>query len=196
VNEASPSGNDERPVQEIMGRLGAPAYIRRARQVEDAYQALLARCRTQRDEWLGMVRLRIGQLFALARGPEGLRPLLADDSQLALLSDLHASLAPVLRVPLAPTQSQRELRTAFRELVESMERFNRRWDEFLLGVDVAPLNALRDKYNRYYLLEKECALRGAPAARQRFVPLTPLTHAELRDLFPLLPVPRLCRGHS
>jgi hypothetical protein len=78
-----------------------------------------------------------------------------------------------------------------RELAESLERFNRRWLEFLRGVDVGPVNELRDGYNRYYLLEKECALRSPRLARQGFTRLEPLTVAELTALLPPLPVPQL-----
>jgi hypothetical protein len=193
VNEGPLSSGEERPAREVLSRFEAPAYIRRARQVEDAYQGLLARCRAQRDEWLGMVRLRVGQLFALAGGPERLLPLLADEAQLALLSELHARLAPTLRVPLARAQSQRQVRAVLRALVASIERFNRRWERYLLEVDIAPVNILREKYNRYCPLEKECALRGVPAVRHRFVPLLPLSREELRDLLPGVQVPRLSR---
>lgn len=56
---------------------------------------------------------------------------------------------------MAPTTSSRALRRALRELTESIERFNQRWQEFLQGVDVSHVNELRDGYNRWYVLEKE-----------------------------------------
>ena len=68
--------------------------------------------------------------------------------------------------------------------------FNRRWRQFLDAVDLRPINELRDGYNRYYVLEKEFAVRSARVARHGFVPLAPLTAAALFELLPLLPVPR------
>jgi hypothetical protein len=62
---------------------------------------------------------------------------------------------------------------------------------FLANVDLTAVNELREGYNRYYVLEKECAVRSARIARQGFTPLPPLTHDELMSQFPLLPVPRL-----
>jgi hypothetical protein len=62
---------------------------------------------------------------------------------------------------------------------------------FLHTVNVTPVNELRAAYNRYYLLEKECALRSVRLARQGFRRLEPLTVEELALLLPLLPVPEL-----
>ena len=103
---------------------------------------------------------------------------------------------PVLRVmnegdPLTPTSSRRVLRQTLDDLILSMERFNRRWAEYLAGVDLDEINQLRDGYNRFYVLEKECVVRSAHVARQRFLPLPPLTLADLAGLFPPLPVPQV-----
>jgi hypothetical protein len=51
------------------------------------------------------------------------------------------------------------------------------------------VNDLRDGYNRYYVLEKECAVRSFRLARQGFCPLEPLTVEDITALFPLLHVP-------
>ena len=55
--------------------------------------------------------------------------------------------------------------------------------------DLTEVNALREGYNRYYLLEKECAVRSARLARQGFRRLEPVTLEELAALLPPLPVP-------
>ena len=169
----------------------APAYVRRARATEAAYDHVLTRCRRQRNEWLLMVRLRLGTVKALAGEWTALLPCLADERQLAQLEQMHAELAPTLRMPVAPTSSQRRLRAALIELRDSIELFNRRWESYLPTVDLAPVNERRDGYNRYYLLEKECALRSPRLARQGFVRLEPLTTADLFAALPLLPVPAL-----
>jgi hypothetical protein len=57
-------------------------------------------------------------------------------------------------------------------------------------VDLSQVNALRDGYNRYYVLEKECASRSPRTARHGFRPLPPLTADDLAALLPPLPVPR------
>jgi hypothetical protein len=168
---------------------GAPAYVRRAREVEEAFRALVERCRRQRDEWLGLVRIRLGTLHGLAGDWEQLRPLLGEE-QLGALRKMHAELQPRLRLPVAPTSSQRALRRALRELCESLEGFNRRWARFLGEVDLSWVNELRDGYNRYYVIEKECALRSPQLARQGFRPLPPATAADLEALLPPLPGPR------
>lgn len=183
-------GQDEAAVKELMAQYDAPAYVRRARGVEAAYQQLLDHCGRQREELLGMVRTRLGLLHALAGAWAALRPLLADDAQVSDLRALAADLNPRLRVPVEPTTSRRTLRQALHELCESVERFNRRWQEFLDQVELGALNRLREAYNRYYPLEKECAVRSWRLARHGFQPLAPLTHADLAARFPLLPVPR------
>ena len=176
-------------VKEFMAQYAAPAYVRRARRVEEALEQVLGRCRQQREEWLGMVRLCLGRLRALAGTWDRLRPWLADENQADTLERLHAELAPQLRLPLGPTRSPRVLRRALAELTASLEHFNRRWQVFLRGVDLAEVNTQREQYNRYYLLEKECAVRSPRLARQGYRPLEPFTVDDLAATLPPLPVP-------
>jgi len=174
-----------------MSLYDAPAFARRARQVQEAFDHLVGRCRRQRDEWLAVVRMRLGLLGALAGDWDRLRPWLVETEQVDTLRKMHADLAPQLRLPVDRTSSERVLWRALGELKESIERFNRRWQEFLGQVDLAHVNRLRDGYNRYYLLEKECAVRSARVARQGFRRLEPLTLDALAGLLPPLPLPRL-----
>jgi hypothetical protein len=184
-------GDEHHLLKTFEAQYDAPAYIRRARQVEDAWETLLHRCRRQRDEWLPMVRTRLGLVRGLAGDWAALRPWLADDEQVALLRHLEEVLQPRLRAAVEPTSSGRALRRALRELTESLERFNGRWQAFLPVIDLTHVNGLRDGYNRYYLLEKECAVRSARVARQGFRRLEPLTTEVLAAVLPALPVPRL-----
>jgi hypothetical protein len=177
--------------QQVMAQFDAPAFIRRARGVREALDHLLARCRAQRDEWLGMTRVHLGRLHALAGEWSVLRPLLADNEQLAVLEALRTSLAPKLRAPPSPTDSTSVLRGTLCELVHSLERFNARWQPYLAKVDRRVIDELRERYNKYYVLEKACALRSDVLARRGFEPMSPLTVAELADHLPLLPVPKL-----
>jgi hypothetical protein len=171
---------------QVAGRFDAPAYVRRARRVQQALEDVLARCRKQRTEWLLMTRLHVGTLRALAGDWSSLRPHLTEDG-LRELERLHDELQPQLRLPVERDDSPRVLRTALTELRASIARFNRRWEEFLRGIDLAPVNAEREGYNRYYVLEKECALRNAVVARHGFQPLPALTTADLLALLPPLP---------
>jgi hypothetical protein len=78
-----------------------------------------------------------------------------------------------------------------RDLVTSVERFNRRWLEHLDKVDLSPVNRMVDNYNKYYLLEKECSLGSARLAARNFVPKVHVTLDEIRNEFPTLPLPKL-----
>jgi hypothetical protein len=174
----------------LAGLFDAPAYVRRARNVEGALEHVLGKARAVRAEWLAMARMRLGVLHALAGEWQALRPWLADEDQLPLLERLRAELSPKLRLPPERTRSPRALRRALRELIESLERFNARWLEHLGKIDVTVVNQLREGYNRYYLLEKSCAVRNEAVARAGFVPMAPLDLAELLQHLPPLPVPR------
>ena len=192
VDEVSIPSRDEsrNSFKEFVAIYGAPAYIRRAREVEAAFEQVLHRCRNQREEWLPMVRLRLGTLRALAGEWNALQPLIASDEDRRGLESLHDELKPTLRIPLQPTTSQRRLRSALGELRESLELFNKRWQAFLLALDLSRVNELRDGYNRFYLLEKECALRSPRLAREGYRRLEPLTVADVLAVFPPLPVPK------
>ncbi len=178
-------------VKEFMAQFDAPAYVRRARRVDEEWEGLLAQCRRQREEWLPMVRVRLATLHGLAGRWERLLPLLADEEEVESLRKLHDELRPELRLPVPRTESVWALRRALAELAESLERFNRRWWGYLGTVNLTAVNAARDGYNRWYVLEKECALRSARLARQGFQPLAPLTLDAVIAALPLLPVPRL-----
>jgi len=175
--------------RQVLTQHGPPAYVRRGARVEAAYEQLLNQCRRQRDEWLAMPRLHLGVLHALAGDWPWLRPLLADDGQLAVLVELEMTLQPRSRDQAETRSSTRKLRLALLDLVESLERFNRRWQLFLPTLDLTPINQLRDGYNRYYVLEKECAVRSPRIARQGFRPLPPLAVTDLAAALPTLPVP-------
>jgi hypothetical protein len=182
---------DRRTLQQIIALHGAPAFVRRTQQVQEALTLLVEGCRQQRTAWLMMVRLQLGTLAALAGDWAVLRPWLADEDHLEVLRRLHAELRPELRVPVARTTSGRALQRALAELVAGLERFNGRWRDYLHGVDLGRVNALREGYNKYYMLEKECVVRSPRLARQGFQPLPPLTAADLLVFLPPLPVPRL-----
>ena len=51
------------------------------------------------------------------------------------------------------------------------------------------VNEVRERYNRYYLLEKECALGSSRVARSGFQRLDSLLPDDFLRIMPLLPVP-------
>jgi hypothetical protein len=76
-------------------------------------------------------------------------------------------------------------------MVVAMEMFNKRCEKWLAKVDLQPANQAREAYNRFYLVEKECALGSARVAKAGFQPLPPITHVEIAQQLPLLKVPRV-----
>lgn len=186
-----PGRDDDRDmVKRFTAQYDAPAYVRRARGVEEALERVVLVCQRRRDEWLVMVRIQLGTLKALAGDWDTLRPWLAGEDQKLMLQQLDSTLKPRLRVPIRPTSAPRVLRRALRNLAVSIERFNQRWARFLPTVDLTEVNRRREEYNRFYLLEKECAVRSARVARQGYAPLAPLTLEDLMGLMPFLPMPR------
>jgi hypothetical protein len=195
MNPGPMPGRDEhdRFFDQVVSHFDAPAYVRRGRQVQDAFEDLVDRCAAQRREWLAMPTLRLGRLFALAGDVNRLIPLLANTDQVTVLFSLQAELRPQLRVAVGPARLERSMRSALRDLCESLDRFNRRWLDYLGKVDLRLVNELRDGYNRYYVLEKECAMRSPVLARMGFRPLDPLTYDDLLARLPPLPVPQVRR---
>jgi hypothetical protein len=189
MEQASVAHHDERKLfQQFVGQYGGPAFARRAREVQVAYDGLIESCRQQREEWLDFVPLRIGTLFALAGSAAGLATVMDGDGGLAALVQLRDELQPRLRVPVAATTNRRVLRSALDELRATMSRFNERWLAYVRQIDLAKVNALRDGYNRFYLLEKECAVGSARVARQGFRKLEPLTPEDVLKVLPILPM--------
>lgn len=181
-------GSADRELAQIAGLFDAPAYIRRARGVEDALANLLARCLKMRDELIVIPKQRLAALAALAGQWGALLPLLPAED-VSALQRLHEELKPA-PAPLAPTSEPYRLRKGIEEVVSSFSRFNAAWLKHLREVDLSGVNEVRDKYNRYYVIEKACALRSDLLARQGFTPLSLLTTEELIGMLPPLPVPR------
>jgi hypothetical protein len=184
--------DDERSFfKQVTAYYDAPAYVRRARGVQESLEAKLQELRTTRTEWTLLPRTLLGLLKMRAGSWAALRPLLLADTQVELLVALEAQLQPKLRLCECVTLSRAKLRRSLRELVHSLRRFNDRWLPLVASIDLEPLNRIRADYNRYYLLEKECALRSPRLAREGFVTLAPLTVADLLERLPPLPVPVL-----
>jgi hypothetical protein len=183
-----PGHHDEgRIFKQVLSQFDAPAYVRRARRIDEAFQSLLAHCRRQREQALKPVRYRLRLLEKLAGGWDALAHLLRDPEQVEALSKLSRAAMPPTGTPMRGGRSGRTLDRALAELNESVCTFNRKWTHFLEHLDLRPVNEAREGYNRYYVLEKECAVRSVQVARQGFKPMPALARSELQKLFPCLP---------
>ncbi|MBI3464018.1 MAG: hypothetical protein HY000_13315 [Planctomycetes bacterium] len=180
-----------RVFQQIVAGFDTPAFLRRARRVADAWQVLVEQCRSRREAWLELPKLRLGTLVALAGDWDAVGQLLADTGDAQYLREMFDQWRPELRMPVAPTNSVRMLRVAAQQMNASFARFNRRWEQFIAELDLMEINRLRAGYNQYYVLEKECIVRSARIAREGFRPLPPATTDDLLALFPTLQVPPL-----
>jgi hypothetical protein len=186
--EGTPLGGIDAEIKELLGLFDVPAFARRGQELEYSLARLRLRSRRVRDGMLDMVRLRLRQWASAADGPRADSLVFA--SSIAELWSLAEADPPKWAVR---SGSLWRLRGIARDLIASVERFNRRWSEHIDGLDLTSINRQVDDYNRYYLLEKECSLGSARLAARNFVPKSHVSLDELRDELPLLPVPVLKR---
>ncbi len=182
-------GDVETEIKEMMGLFDAPAFARRGHELEEMLRRLDARCRQARDERLEMVRVRLKQWARVATGPEAWTTAFA--ASIEPLWPLSGAEAP--QWAPSPAPRHRQLAVA-RDLVAAVERFNRRWTQFLESLNLGPANVVIDHYNRYYVLEKECVMGSGRLAARFFTPIPLLTPAQLLRDHPLLPVPEPLDG--
>lgn len=175
-------------VQQLLAQSGAPAFVNRDAKVRTAWRKLVASAREEWEKRSLMPRLLTGRLKALSDQWTNLPDRLRVAKNVAVLEALDALLKPELRSPPGPTRSELLLWTTARELNEAIERFNAYWSRFVQDVDFTEVNRERDKYNRYYVLEKECLLGSAILARRGFRPLPMADAEELLQELPLLPL--------
>lgn len=184
------TNENTRLIQEVTAQFDAPAFVRRARRVEEAWSSLVGVCEQKRNELLTIPKLRLGVLRAIAGDWANLSGLLTDNDDLRILQDLFELWQPRLRVPVGRSTSTRKLRLALGDVTASFGRFNGKWTDFVGQLDLREINTLRVEYNRFYVLEKECSVRSAAIARKGFRPLAPVTSEDIFRSFPLLCVPR------
>jgi hypothetical protein len=162
----------------IAGRYGPPAFVRRQQQVEASWTAVLEKCRAEYDRLLTPVRRQIAYLAQSLHIPtlDGLEP-----------ADALRHVSPeVQRRWREPRAMPRRARNEIERLAAVVRRFNRRWTDYVASVDLTEVNRLREGYNQYYVLEKECALRSERLARLGFEPLRPASRDDLFLPFPTL----------
>jgi hypothetical protein len=180
------SSDDEVGLRQVLGLFDVPAFARRGFDLESALRRLHARLEREREGLLDMVKLRLRQWLAVSTGPDDWSDLFSEP-----LDTLFVQARAELSGWAQERAPERRRRAAARDLVASVARFNRRWLHFLDGLKLDMVNRQVDRYNRYYVLEKECVLGSARLAARGFVPKPRLTREALQADHPPLVVPRL-----
>ena len=169
-----------------------PAYVLRAQRVEQVCVSLLKHCHTVRHEMLELVATRLGMLaMQIDQHWDVLLTHVQNPEVVPKLEALHEDLQPKVRVPLEPTTSARRIRSALKDLIGSLERFNRRWQKFVDGVDLSTVNYERQQYNDCYLVEKSAALGSDKLAEMGFERLEDCTTVDILAELPCIEVPVL-----
>ena len=169
-------------MRQILGMFDVPAFARRGQELEFAIERLNARCRRERAEMLEMVLLRIRQWGREAAGTD-------DGGEYFSMSMEPLRIAcgiESINWALARGSSRRRA-VAAKDLIASVERFNRRWSRFLEELKLDAINVMIEHYNRYYLLEKECVFGSSRAAARNFQTRERLTPEALLEDHPFLP---------
>jgi hypothetical protein len=179
----------DREVHELMSLFDLPAFARRGLDMEFSLNRLHHRCRDHRTELLEMVQMRLRQWTRVAAGPQDWSGIFAGPLD---------SLWPLLEFEppdwAARSGTHRQRLTAARDLIGSVQRFNRRWMQFLQSLNLGPTNQSIEQYNEYYVLEKECVMGSARLAARHFTRVPRLSVESLLERYPVLPVLELCVG--
>ncbi len=150
-----------------------------------------ARCQQARVDRLDMVRLRLRQWTRVAIGPDDWSSVFT--GTIEPLWSLSEAEPPEWAATSAPEHRRRAVA---RDLIAAVNRFNRRWNQFVESINLGPANVVIDHYNRYYVIEKECVMGSGRLAARFFTPIPLLTPERLLRDHPLLPVPDLAEGVS
>jgi hypothetical protein len=171
-------------IRELMGMFDVPSFARRGHALEFTLARFHDRCRATRAEMLDMVRMRLKQWTQTVNGPDAWREYFkAPISELWALSQADA---PTWSDSYRPIRQRHGLA---KDLIASIIRFNARWTRHLNELELAPINAMIQQYNQFYILEKECVVGSARLAARFFRP-EPLVSTELLlQIHPILPVP-------
>src|SRR5438045_1835289 len=114
--------NDPRSDDDMLLSFDAPAFVRRAWQVEAAWNGLLEACRSERELLLEMPRMRLARFLKLLQtrplGPSGI----CSAQDFAYLSALHQEWKPRLRSAVKPARTDADHARALSELCRSFER--------------------------------------------------------------------------
>lgn len=173
---------------------GPPAYVKRGLAVEEAWLGLVHKLGVSWKGWTEPVGRLCAQLRYQAGDLARFRRWLATPQDVDRLIELDRRLAFTLKYPPAPALWLWTLKGNLRRLRHLTVDFNQAWSAHLHGVDLAMVNQAREQYNRWYLLEKECAMRSTRLAVGGYRPFPLATREDLVRAFPPLPVFELKKG--
>jgi hypothetical protein len=169
-----------------------PSFLRRAREVRGAWDGLLERCQSHRDDALRGPRMHLGNLSGQVNGDwSRLATHLADESQVDVFANLYEQWKPRLPAVINSTSPWSTIQSSLIGFAESVDRFNRAWNKFLQDVDLEEINRLRSDFNKYYPIEKAAAFDSEAIDRLGFEPLDLATVAHLHAKFPSLEIPAI-----
>jgi hypothetical protein len=166
--------------------MGVPAFMRRARALEAALEDLHRSLAAERARRLRPLLPPARLLAEAAARGAGLNA-----STRAFLEALRAE-SPDENEPRREAAgtgpgSSRPLRVLLGDLAREVQAFNEGWSAFLESVPLEAIRRAQEGYNRYYPIERELALPGAPPVPFKEVPL--LERWDLLRRYPLLPAP-------
>ena len=172
-----------------------PAFMQRAQKVNEAWTQLRKQCRSQRELMLRWPWMHLNILASrLKNNWSQLARYLADEGQVVYFEALYKDWKGLLESSTTSTNSWSSTRRILGDFVDSVDRFNGKWSEFLHDVNLEEVNRLRRDYNTHYPVEKTCAFDCQDIDRLGFTPLVPATFEQLNAEFPPLEIPKL-RGH-
>jgi len=165
--------------------------------VDDAETRVVKKCEADRHQMLYAVRLRLRLWNRLLKD----RPRLRETVSLAA-KEYAAQIGEAVfgldepRVSIAPAGWSIFATKHWRAFVKAIEEFNVDWQRYLETLSLDDLHRTIDGYNRYYVLEKECAVRSVRTALRGFVPKRKPTWMDFLERFPPLPTPPIHHRRS
>jgi hypothetical protein len=174
----------------VLARSDTPAHVRRGLRLENAIETLYQGLAARRKEVGQGLALTVRLLVRELTGLEDLRSHLQSEEDLQIVRQLVDEFSPDCRWSTKKAKDTL-VRWRVQELCDSIRRFNQRWARVVQNTDLSEINRLIESYNRYYLLEKECALRSPRLAARNFRPVPPITERTLLERYPLSRLPRL-----
>ena len=174
-----------------------PSFLRRAREVRDAWDGLLEAVSVAPRRDAARAPDAPGNLSRQVNGDwSRLATYLADESQVSVFATLYEEWKPRLPAVIKSTSPWSTLRSSLIGFADSVDRFNRAWNKFLVNVDLEEINRLRTDFNKYYPIEKAAAFDSEAIERLGFEPLDTATFEHLHARFPPLELPAILRRGS
>lgn len=185
-----PFGGPSEDEKALLGLGDPPAFLRRGQSVADAENRVRRKCETAREEMLFAVKLRLRAWNRLVGDREFIRRSMSAEA-VSAIARLNESVfgADESTVSIEPTGWPVFAGRRWNAIVAAVEDFNRNWRRFIDAFQLDDLHRAIDGYNRYYVLEKECAVRSIHTARRGFTPRTKPKNDDLLDEFPPLIMP-------